>query len=61
MGVRDYSILFLKYLEKNNFIIGTSFQVISIEDFDGSFLIKTVNGQFTVSNKAADFIIIEEV
>jgi DtxR family Mn-dependent transcriptional regulator len=61
MGVRDHSTLFLKYLEKNNFVIGTSFQVISMEDFDGSFQIKTRSGQFTVSNKAADFIIVEEV
>jgi DtxR family Mn-dependent transcriptional regulator len=61
MGVRDHSTLFLKYLEKNNFVIGTSFQVISMEDFDGSFQIKTRSGQFTISNKAADFIIVEEV
>lgn len=61
MGVRDHSTLFLKYLEKNNFVIGTSFQVIAMKDFDGSFQIKTRSGQFTVSSKAADFIIIEEV
>lgn len=58
MGVTDHSPAFLKYLEKNQLIIGAEIVIKSIEEFDNSVLIVCGKKEILVSSKAAECIIV---
>ena len=58
-GVTDHSPAFLKYLEKHQLIIGAPVQVKTIESFDNSLLVACSNKEISVSEKAADCIIVK--
>lgn len=60
-GVTDHSTAFLKYLEKNQLIIGATIQVKAIEEFDNSVLLLCRKSDINVSSKAAESIIVEAV
>lgn len=59
MGVTDHSAAFLKYLEKNQLIIGADIQLKGIEDFDDSIQISCQKKDLNVSHKVAENIIVE--
>lgn len=48
-GVRDSSASFLRYLDKQNLVLGTHIQVEEIFDYDQSVLIKTTDRELTIS------------
>lgn len=58
MGVTDHSPAFLKYLERNQLIIGADVVIKSIEEFDGSILLSCNKADLQVSPKVAECIII---
>lgn len=60
-GVTDHSTAFLKYLEKNQLIIGATIQIKTIEEFDNSVLLLCRKNDIHVSSKAAESIIVEAV
>lgn len=60
-GVTDHSTAFLKYLEKNQLIIGATIQVKAIEEFDNSVLLLCRKSDINISSKAAESIIVEAV
>lgn len=61
MGVTDHSTAFLKYLERHQLIIGANISVKTIEEFDNSIVIICQKKEISVSSKASDCIIIEEM
>ena len=60
-GVTDHSTAFLKYLEKNQLIIGASIQVKTIEEFDNSVLLICRKNEINISSKATESIIVEAI
>lgn len=50
-GVNDSSSDFLKYLSKINIHLGTVIEIVSIESFDNSMLIKTNEREFYISQQ----------
>lgn len=58
MGVTDHSTSFLKYLEKNQLIIGVEISIKGIEEFDSSLLLICQKKEINISPKAADCIIV---
>lgn len=61
MGVTDHSNAFLKYLEKNQLIIGANIQLKGIEDFDDSIQIVCQKKELNVSPKVTENIIVEPI
>lgn len=61
MGVTDHSQEFLKYLEKNQILIGVSFQLQNIEAFDQSIVLNYKNKSLQISAKVAECVIVEEL
>lgn len=59
VGVTDHSTSFLKYLEKNQLIIGAEINIKGIEEFDGSFILVCQKKEINISSKAAEALIIE--
>lgn len=58
VGVNDSSSSFLKYLEKNNIILGSHFQVLSFEEYDNSLTILLKDNTFQLSEQIAKKIYI---
>lgn len=61
MGVVDHSPAFLKYLERNQLIIGAGIQIKGIEEFDNSVQLICHKKEIAISAKAAECMIVEEV
>jgi DtxR family Mn-dependent transcriptional regulator len=60
-GVSNHTTVFLKYLGKNNLLIGEMIDVRNVEEFDNSIVILNKKKQLVLSNTAASSIIVEEV
>ncbi len=59
MGVSDHSVAFLRYLEKNQLIIGADIHIKSLEEFDQSFVVLCNKKEIVVTPKVAENIIVE--
>lgn len=59
MGVTDHSPAFLKYLEKHRLIIGATFQLKMIEEFDQSITLECEKKNVQISSKATESIIVQ--
>jgi len=59
MGVTDHSPVFLKYLERNQLIIGASITVKAIEEFDSSVLVVCRKKEIVISAKGAESLIVQ--
>ncbi|WP_339711467.1 metal-dependent transcriptional regulator [uncultured Kriegella sp.] len=53
VGVKDSSVAFLKFLDKNNIALGDTVTVIDKEEFDGSLHIKINGRNMHISNQIA--------
>lgn len=60
MGVTDHSAVFLKYLEKQQLIIGAKIEVVGREPFDNSLLIRCNNKEIALSSKVSMNLIVGE-
>jgi DtxR family Mn-dependent transcriptional regulator len=59
VGVKDTSVSFLKYLDKQKISLGSIMKIISKEDFDASQNIQLGDGTLLISNKIAENIFIK--
>ena len=55
----NYSLDFLKYLDKNRIAIGTDIQIMDKEPFDESMIIKINDSDFTISKETANNIYVK--
>lgn len=53
VGVKDSSVAFLKFLDKNKIALGDKITVLDKEEFDGSLLVKIGNDKMHISNQIA--------
>ena len=53
VGVKDTSVAFLQYLDKQNIALGSKMKVIEKEDFDETLTLELINHTITISNKIA--------
>lgn len=60
MGVTDHTPLFLKYLEKQQLIIGAQIIIKEIEDFDNSITLICQKKEIIISVKVAESVILGE-
>lgn len=61
MGVKDSSVEFLQYLDKNNISLGKKIEVLEKEDFDRSMLIKMEGSELRISNQISTNLFIKTV
>ncbi len=61
IGVEDSSSDFLKYLNKLNLSLGDDIEIINIEPFDNSMLIKSTGRTLTISTLTASNIFIQRL
>ena len=61
VGVKDTSVAFLQYLDKQNISLGSKLKIISKEDFDGSQTIQIENDILVISSKISSNIFIKKV
>ncbi len=59
VGVKDTSVAFLQYLDKQSISLGSKIKIISKEDFDASQTIQLNEKTLMISNKIADNIFIK--
>jgi len=59
MGVSDHATVFLKYLEKQQLIIGAEIQIKSIEEFDHSLVVMCNKKEVIISPKVAASIVVK--
>ena len=59
VGVKDTSVAFLQYLDKQNISLGSEIKIISKEDFDASQTIQLNEKTLVISNKIAENIFIK--
>ena len=59
VGVNDSSSDFLKYLDKHDISLGKQIEVISVEPFDGSLIIRVEGKRISISNKISNNIYIQ--
>ena len=59
IGVKDTSVAFLQYLDKQQISLGSKIKIISKEDFDDSKTIELNNKILVISNKIAENIFIK--
>jgi DtxR family Mn-dependent transcriptional regulator len=60
VGVKDSSVAFLQFLDKQKIALGQEVEVLEKEDFDASMTIKINNRNITVSNKIATNLYIQK-
>ncbi|WKD85579.1 Iron-dependent repressor IdeR [Polaribacter huanghezhanensis] len=60
VGVKDSSVAFLQFLDKQKIALGQEVEVLEKEDFDASMTIKINNKKMTVSNKIATNLYIQK-
>ena len=58
-AVANHTSSFLKYLEKQDLLIGKGFVIKEIYDFDGSMLVKTGSQTLLISREVADNLLIK--
>lgn len=61
VGVTDHSTAFLKYLEKNQLIIGAEIHLKGTEEFDNSSIVICRKKEINIGSKAAEVMIIEAI
>jgi DtxR family Mn-dependent transcriptional regulator len=54
VGVKDTSVDFLQYLNKQNISLGTKMKVLEKEPFDGTLKIEINNSVLVISDKIAN-------
>ena len=59
VGVKDTSVAFLQYLDKQNIALGSELRIISKESFDETLLLELKNKTITISNKIASNLYIK--
>ena len=59
VGVKDTSVAFLQYLDKQKISLGSKIKIISREDFDASQTIQLNDDLLVISNKIAENIFIK--
>jgi DtxR family transcriptional regulator, Mn-dependent transcriptional regulator len=59
VGVKDTSVAFLQYLDKQKISLGSKLKIISREDFDASQTIQLGENSLVISNKIAENIFIK--
>jgi DtxR family transcriptional regulator, Mn-dependent transcriptional regulator len=59
VGVKDTSVAFLQYLDKQKISLGSKMKIISKEDFDASQTIQLGDKTLVISNKIAENIFIK--
>lgn len=60
-GVSDHTPAFLKYLERNQLLIGAEIRIKRIEEFDQSMILICSKKEVNITPKAAENIIVEEL
>jgi len=58
-GLKDSSDQFLRYLDKRHLSLGDTLEIVDIEDFDQSFQIKSKNKLFSLSEIAANNLLVK--
>ena len=58
-GLKDSSDPFLRYLDKRHLSLGDTLEIVDIEDFDQSFQIKSNNKLFSLSEIAANNLLVK--
>ena len=61
VGVKDTSVEFLQYLDKQKIALGSTIEVLSKEDFDASMHLKVNNIELIVSHKIASNLYVKVV
>ena len=59
MGVSDHSTIFLKYLEKHQFLIDASIHIKEIEEVDQSLIVSCNKRDIVITQKVANNIIVK--
>ncbi|WP_376776920.1 metal-dependent transcriptional regulator [Flavobacterium covae] len=59
VGVKNSSVEFLQYLDKQNIALGSTIKIISKEEFDASLHIKIKDRDLMISNKIAENLFIK--
>lgn len=59
VGVKDSSVDFLKYLDKQNISLGTSLQLMEKEVFDGTLKLQIANQTIVISDKIANNLFVK--
>lgn len=59
VGVKDSSSEFLQYLDKQKIALGTVLDILEIEPFDQSFLVKIHNTTLTITKKIANNLFVQ--
>ena len=59
VGVKNSSVEFLQYLDKQNISLGSTIKVISREEFDSSLTIILNSNTISISNKIAENLFIK--
>ncbi|MFS4466463.1 metal-dependent transcriptional regulator [Maribacter sp. 2210JD10-5] len=59
VGVKDSSVAFLKFLDKNKIALGDDFMLIDREEFDGSVQLKTKDEILRISHQIASNLYLE--
>ncbi len=52
-GIKDSSLEFLNYLDKNKLALGDTIEILSIENFDLSMWVKTTNKELLITKEVA--------
>ena len=61
VGVKDSSSAFLKFLDKRKIALGSSIEILHIEDFDDSLHIRMAETNLTISMKSANNIYVTKI
>jgi len=61
VGVNDSSATYLRYLDGQNLVLGTSFTVVEVYDFDHSMQLKLPNKELTVSHQVSQNLVVKKV
>ena len=60
VGVKDSSVPFLKFLDKNNIALGNTIQVLDKEDFDNSLRIRMEGNEMRISHQIASNLFVKK-
>lgn len=61
VGVKDSSSNFLKYLDKQQIALGSSFEIIEKESFDASLIVLVNGNEMNISNKIASNLYVKTI
>lgn len=61
VGVKDSSVEFLQYLDKNRISLGKEIKIVEKEDFDQSMLIKMDGNELRISNQISTNLFIKTI